>query len=73
MFVCVQSAQLTQIVNSLMPSLCASPSSSPMSKGPCNHWRGQQKTAYSGWEANKHLQAHQQAKINLKYLTVSFI
>ncbi|XP_026127257.1 KAT8 regulatory NSL complex subunit 1-like protein [Carassius auratus] len=42
-----QSAQLTQIVNSLMPSLCASPSSSPMSKGPCNHWRGQQKTAYS--------------------------
>ncbi|RXN31383.1 KAT8 regulatory NSL complex subunit 1 [Labeo rohita] len=44
-----QSAQLTQIVNSLMPSLCASPSSSPMSKGPCNHWRGQQKTAYSGF------------------------
>ncbi|XP_016410219.1 KAT8 regulatory NSL complex subunit 1-like protein isoform X2 [Sinocyclocheilus rhinocerous] len=43
-----QSAQLTQIVNSLMPSLCASPSSSPMSKGPCNRWRGQQKTAYSG-------------------------
>lgn len=42
-----QSAQLTQIVNSLMPSLCASPSSSPMSKGPCNRWRGQQKTAYS--------------------------
>ncbi|KAL1267571.1 hypothetical protein QQF64_032934 [Cirrhinus molitorella] len=43
-----QSAQLTQIVNSLMPSLCASPSSSPLSKGPCNHWRGQPKTAYSG-------------------------
>uniref|UniRef100_A0A8C2BPW5 KAT8 regulatory NSL complex subunit 1-like n=1 Tax=Cyprinus carpio TaxID=7962 RepID=A0A8C2BPW5_CYPCA len=43
-----QSAQLTQIVNSLMPSLCASPSSSPMSKGPCSRWRGQQKTAYSG-------------------------
>ncbi|XP_073702349.1 KAT8 regulatory NSL complex subunit 1-like protein [Garra rufa] len=43
-----QSAQLTQIVNSLMPSLCASPSSSPVSKGPCNHWRGQQKTVYSG-------------------------
>ncbi|XP_077071382.1 KAT8 regulatory NSL complex subunit 1-like protein isoform X1 [Siphateles boraxobius] len=42
-----QSAQLTQIVNSLMPSLCASPSSSPMSKGPCNRWRGQQKTTYS--------------------------
>uniref|UniRef100_A0A673H7E6 KAT8 regulatory NSL complex subunit 1-like n=1 Tax=Sinocyclocheilus rhinocerous TaxID=307959 RepID=A0A673H7E6_9TELE len=43
-----QSAQLTQIVNSFMPSLCAPPSSSPMSKGPCNRWRGQQKTAYSG-------------------------
>ncbi|XP_058644186.1 KAT8 regulatory NSL complex subunit 1-like protein isoform X2 [Onychostoma macrolepis] len=43
-----QSAQLTQIVNSLMPSFCGSPSSSPMSKGPCNRWKGQQKTAYSG-------------------------
>ncbi|XP_016322961.1 KAT8 regulatory NSL complex subunit 1-like protein [Sinocyclocheilus anshuiensis] len=43
-----QSAQLTQIVNSFMPSLCASPSSSSMIKGPCNRWRGQQKTAYSG-------------------------
>ncbi|XP_073769091.1 KAT8 regulatory NSL complex subunit 1-like protein isoform X1 [Danio rerio] len=42
-----QSAQLTQIVNSLMPSFCASPSSSPLSKGPCNRWRGQQKTAFS--------------------------
>ncbi|XP_050976076.1 KAT8 regulatory NSL complex subunit 1-like protein isoform X2 [Labeo rohita] len=49
-----QSAQLTQIVNSLMPSLCASPSSSPMSKGPCNHWRGQQKTAYSGGPQSLH-------------------
>ncbi|XP_042620074.1 KAT8 regulatory NSL complex subunit 1-like protein [Cyprinus carpio] len=43
-----QSAQLTQIVNSLMPSLCTSPSSSPVPKGPCNRWRGRQKTAYSG-------------------------
>ncbi|XP_067300389.1 KAT8 regulatory NSL complex subunit 1-like protein [Pseudorasbora parva] len=42
-----QSAQLTQIVNSLMPSLCASPSSSPMSKGPCNRWRGQHKATYT--------------------------
>ncbi|XP_039505758.1 KAT8 regulatory NSL complex subunit 1-like protein isoform X2 [Pimephales promelas] len=42
-----QSAQLTQIVNSLMPSLCASPSSSPTSKGPCNRWRGQENTTYS--------------------------
>ncbi|XP_056321853.1 KAT8 regulatory NSL complex subunit 1-like protein isoform X2 [Danio aesculapii] len=42
-----QSAQLTQIVNSLMPSFCASPSSSPLSKGPCNRWRDQQKTAFN--------------------------
>lgn len=42
-----QSAQLTQIVNSLMPSFCASPSSSALSKGSCNRWRGQQKTAFS--------------------------
>ncbi|XP_043105633.1 KAT8 regulatory NSL complex subunit 1-like protein isoform X2 [Puntigrus tetrazona] len=42
-----QSAQLTQIVNSLVPSLCASPPSSPVSKRPCICWRTQQKTAYS--------------------------
>ncbi|XP_051997754.1 KAT8 regulatory NSL complex subunit 1-like protein isoform X2 [Xyrauchen texanus] len=42
-----QSAQLTQIVNSLMPPLCASPSSSPGFKGTCSQWRGQRKTAYS--------------------------
>ncbi|XP_051564240.1 KAT8 regulatory NSL complex subunit 1-like protein [Myxocyprinus asiaticus] len=42
-----QSAQLTQIVNSLMPPLCASPSSSPVFKGTCSHWRGQRKTPYS--------------------------
>ncbi|XP_051762589.1 KAT8 regulatory NSL complex subunit 1-like protein isoform X2 [Ctenopharyngodon idella] len=49
-----QSAQLTQIVNSLMPSLSASPSSSPMSKGPCDRWRGQQKTAYSSGQQCLH-------------------
>ncbi|XP_057192915.1 KAT8 regulatory NSL complex subunit 1-like protein isoform X1 [Triplophysa rosa] len=41
-----QSAQLTQIVNSLMPPFCASPSSSPVTKRPRCHWRDHQKTAF---------------------------
>lgn len=45
-FLCVQSAQLTQIVNSLMPPFCASPSSSPVTKRPCGHWRDHQKIAF---------------------------
>ncbi|XP_051567030.1 KAT8 regulatory NSL complex subunit 1-like protein isoform X2 [Myxocyprinus asiaticus] len=42
-----QSAQLTEIVSSLMSPLCASPSLSPVFKGPCSRWKGQRKTAYS--------------------------
>ncbi|XP_073711456.1 KAT8 regulatory NSL complex subunit 1-like protein [Misgurnus anguillicaudatus] len=42
-----QSAQLTQIVNSLMPPLCPSPSSSPVPKEPCSHRRNHQKISCS--------------------------
>ncbi|KAI4886185.1 hypothetical protein NFI96_014738, partial [Prochilodus magdalenae] len=42
-----QSAQLSQIVNSLMAPLSVSPSSSPVAKGPCSRWRGQQKRPFS--------------------------
>ncbi|KAG7467539.1 hypothetical protein MATL_G00154850 [Megalops atlanticus] len=41
-----QSAQLTQIVNSLMPPFSFSPSSSPVSKPSCK-WRGQSKRSLS--------------------------
>ncbi|XP_030643479.1 KAT8 regulatory NSL complex subunit 1-like protein [Chanos chanos] len=41
-----QSAQLSQIVNSLMPPLSLSPSSSPVSKAPSSRWRAQQKRAF---------------------------
>ncbi|XP_056611273.1 KAT8 regulatory NSL complex subunit 1-like protein isoform X2 [Triplophysa dalaica] len=42
-----QSAQLTQIVNSLMPPFCASPSSSPVTKRPCCHRRDHRMTLFS--------------------------
>ncbi|XP_066497515.1 KAT8 regulatory NSL complex subunit 1-like protein isoform X2 [Hoplias malabaricus] len=38
-----QSAQLSQIVNSLMAPLSVSPSSSPVTKGVCSLWKGHKK------------------------------
>lgn len=43
---CPQSAQLTRIVNSLMPPFGFSPSSSPTSKAPCR-WKGRSKRSLS--------------------------
>ncbi|XP_036433498.1 KAT8 regulatory NSL complex subunit 1-like protein [Colossoma macropomum] len=44
-----QSAQLSHIVKNLMAPLSVSPSSSPVTKGICSHWRGQQKRPFSSF------------------------
>ncbi|KAL7865274.1 hypothetical protein SRHO_G00105210 [Serrasalmus rhombeus] len=42
-----QSAQLSHMVKNLMAPLSVSPSSSPVTKGICSRWRGQQKRPFS--------------------------
>ncbi|KAL6484306.1 hypothetical protein MHYP_G00063510 [Metynnis hypsauchen] len=44
-----QSAQLSHMVKNLMAPLSVSPSSSPVTKGICSRWRGQQKRPFSSF------------------------